>query len=764
MKEYKKKSKNAKGITLIALVVTVVVLLILAGITINILMGENSIFAQAQAAGFKTKMSAYRDKVDLYVAWRVTEDQNTDIKTIHSGEILKELVQDEFINDIKVEDVSIPITDIIDDIGKKEEDYVVVYKGEIYYVSSGRVKDNKRQVQWCREIGIKILDYTPATGMDVVDGSYEKVNDLYLCTPNISTGLVKEKTRYVIFNDKGKMEPGDWIVDRPQENWYDYSTGKWANIYIEDKGLDCYYVWIPRYCFKLDQTGQRSDVKLIDTGNNYTDADNNTTTWEELEAQGYQVPEAFTFDGKAIPGYWAMKYTAMDFGVGKTIISYKMAVEKGIVKIDNIKVDTTITNANPIVKYTVALNGKIIETITDVNNIGSKVIQFSNLREGDNTINLTGLNAAGEIVGSMTQEYAVSSGNKPELGEFEENSTYYVTYDAKGKEHSNIPITEPFPEDWYDYGSRSWANIVTRNNNVEVYYTWIPRYQFKLDHNNENSIVEFVAKTGSAKPGYQIPDAFTYGDKELTGFWVMKYTAGDETTPAFRTETVTTNSTIRTKGITGTGVASGQKYIYYLDNVYKGTKLSATDEFEYTGLTAGKEYDIFVEIRSSSDDYLGYTKAKVKTTEPNAPDLRGFNLNQTYYVLYDEKGKNETIGEKVQRDENGRPTNMPNNWYNYSNTNGNSRWANIVVTDGTVSGGRITGAKNTTYYVWIPRYEFKVESNQYLDNKTARTTVRFINGTGTTTSKGYQIPEAFTFNNVPLTGYWAMKYTAQSLN
>ena len=37
----KEKKKNARGITLIALVVTIVVLLILAGIAINALVGDN---------------------------------------------------------------------------------------------------------------------------------------------------------------------------------------------------------------------------------------------------------------------------------------------------------------------------------------------------------------------------------------------------------------------------------------------------------------------------------------------------------------------------------------------------------------------------------------------------------------------------------------------------------------------------------------------------------------------------------------------------
>ena len=44
------KKLNQKGITLVALVVTIVVLLILAGITINMLLGENGIIRIAQEA------------------------------------------------------------------------------------------------------------------------------------------------------------------------------------------------------------------------------------------------------------------------------------------------------------------------------------------------------------------------------------------------------------------------------------------------------------------------------------------------------------------------------------------------------------------------------------------------------------------------------------------------------------------------------------------------------------------------------------------
>ena len=42
--------KSSQGITLIALVVTIVILLILSGVTINMLLGENGIIRTAQEA------------------------------------------------------------------------------------------------------------------------------------------------------------------------------------------------------------------------------------------------------------------------------------------------------------------------------------------------------------------------------------------------------------------------------------------------------------------------------------------------------------------------------------------------------------------------------------------------------------------------------------------------------------------------------------------------------------------------------------------
>ena len=603
-----------------------------------------------------------------------------------------------------------------------------------------------------------------------IEGDYALVNGVYSNKPDL-TGFNKTYTRYMVENDQGNMAPSNWITeDIDYSKWYSYKESKWANIYVESGGPETYYVWIPRYCFKLDQEAERSDVKFIDTLNNYKDENGNITTWADLKAEGYQIPEAFQFDGCRLPGYWAMKYTAGDITTPSTV-NYDMSVFKGVITIRNITLNTSITNSNPITKYTISLNGKIEKTIDDADillNIGTQVIEFNNMISGDNVINVTALNAGGEVVGSMTKVYSPAVVNAPDTSGFNPDTTFYVTYDDNEKEHSTTPITEEAPNNWYEYGESRWANIVTRNNGLETYYTWIPRYEFTLDQTNERSTVKFITGTSTQKDsGYQIPEAFWFdkngnGEREegeeLTGYWAMKYTAGEETAPRFETEVTATSTSIKTKGITGTDVKAGQVYNYYINGEYKGQK-TTTESFEFAGLSSNTKYTILVEVRDSSDEYVGSIVKQISTIDANKPELTGFNANQTYYVLYDNDG-NETIGNKIEN--NG--SNMPTNWYNYAE----SKWANIVVTDGQIENGQIVGATKTTYFTWIPRYEFKITSSQQMQPTVARTEVRFLKETSKDTDVGYQIPEAFWFDKngngteddgEQLTGYWAMKYT-----
>ncbi len=60
-----KKVEDNKGITLVALVVTIVVLLILAGITITYVMGDNSVFNRASEAKLKTDIANWKEKLEM---------------------------------------------------------------------------------------------------------------------------------------------------------------------------------------------------------------------------------------------------------------------------------------------------------------------------------------------------------------------------------------------------------------------------------------------------------------------------------------------------------------------------------------------------------------------------------------------------------------------------------------------------------------------------------------------------------------------------
>lgn len=88
--------RNERGITLVALVVTIVVLLILAGVTITYALSNNGIFAKAQEAGMVSEQATIRDAVssaqaecmmEYYDASKTTKTEAKDLisKYVPSG-------------------------------------------------------------------------------------------------------------------------------------------------------------------------------------------------------------------------------------------------------------------------------------------------------------------------------------------------------------------------------------------------------------------------------------------------------------------------------------------------------------------------------------------------------------------------------------------------------------------------------------------------------------------------------------------------------
>ena len=77
------KIKTTKGITLIALVITIIVLLILAGVTIATLTGENGILTRASEASEKTKQANAEEQVQLAVVASIGTDGNVNLEDLN---------------------------------------------------------------------------------------------------------------------------------------------------------------------------------------------------------------------------------------------------------------------------------------------------------------------------------------------------------------------------------------------------------------------------------------------------------------------------------------------------------------------------------------------------------------------------------------------------------------------------------------------------------------------------------------------------------
>jgi len=105
-----KKFRKQEGITLIALVVTIIILLILAGVTLNWVAGGNGILSKAVSSVEEHKKAEYREKVDLIIMeqqmekYANPEEQRQFIQMVAEAIKEKEWAKDVIICDDDVDD------------------------------------------------------------------------------------------------------------------------------------------------------------------------------------------------------------------------------------------------------------------------------------------------------------------------------------------------------------------------------------------------------------------------------------------------------------------------------------------------------------------------------------------------------------------------------------------------------------------------------------------------------------------------------------
>jgi len=84
---------SARGITLIALIITIIVLIILAGVAINLSLGENGIFKRTEEAKQRQSESSVKEKLELaLVGARIEKETNT---SYNKEDFLTEMLEEE---------------------------------------------------------------------------------------------------------------------------------------------------------------------------------------------------------------------------------------------------------------------------------------------------------------------------------------------------------------------------------------------------------------------------------------------------------------------------------------------------------------------------------------------------------------------------------------------------------------------------------------------------------------------------------------------
>ena len=98
----KKIFKSTKGITLIALVVTIIILLILAGISIAMLTGNNGVLTQGQRAKEETRIAGVEEVVKLYKQGKYI-DSTTGSVTENADEMLENLKGQKLVSEDEID-------------------------------------------------------------------------------------------------------------------------------------------------------------------------------------------------------------------------------------------------------------------------------------------------------------------------------------------------------------------------------------------------------------------------------------------------------------------------------------------------------------------------------------------------------------------------------------------------------------------------------------------------------------------------------------
>ena len=142
-----KQISEKRGITLISLVITIIALLILAGVSIAMLTSDNGIITNAQKSKISTTFSTYKEEVELYKNSKIVENTNFLENTLEASKISLSY-------NTKKEEEKGNIKNIITTINDKDLEKFEIIKGKLLI----NTKD-KNEIKVAQSLGIQVNPY-----------------------------------------------------------------------------------------------------------------------------------------------------------------------------------------------------------------------------------------------------------------------------------------------------------------------------------------------------------------------------------------------------------------------------------------------------------------------------------------------------------------------------------------------------------------------------------------------------------------------------
>lgn len=198
----KNKGKQTnKGITLIALVITIIVLLILAGVTIATLTGENGILTKASEASEQTEIGDEKEKVELSATGAIAEN--------NGGEIKRSYLNDELTSYIGTEGIDYTLSE------SETAPFVVKYSnsGRSYLVDeNGNVSEYVDVAEYVK-IG-QYVNYNPT--VSDINGTLVEASKLTYTSP---TGSGTEHGNGYISSEEVETDGGQKYTATADTKW-----------------------------------------------------------------------------------------------------------------------------------------------------------------------------------------------------------------------------------------------------------------------------------------------------------------------------------------------------------------------------------------------------------------------------------------------------------------------------------------------------------------------------------------------------------------